>query len=70
MSGPGGRPTTLTGGWRELAAHVGGVGRLAALLGVSRRTIERWGGGVLPSPIVRDHVTAFARRRGIAIEWG
>ena len=64
------RPTTLPGPWAQLAQAAGGVGELARLLGVSRRTIERWGAGVLPGAIVREHVVTFARRRGVAIVWG
>lgn len=64
------RPTTLPGAWAQLARAAGGVGELARLLGVSRRTIERWGAGVLPGAIVREHVVAFAKRRGVAIAWG
>ena len=61
------RPTTLPSPWRELADHVGGVMALAAALGVSRRALERWGDGTRrPSAIVRQHVNAFARRRGVA----
>ena len=63
------RPTTLPGPWAQLAQAAGGVGELARLLGVSRRTIERWGGGVLPGTIVQEHVTAFAKRRGVVIVW-
>ena len=64
------RPTTLPGAWAQLAQAAGGVGELARLLGVSRRTIERWGAGVLPGAIVQEHVVAFAKRRGVAITWG
>jgi DNA-binding transcriptional regulator YdaS (Cro superfamily) len=64
------RPTTLPGPWAQLAQAAGGVGALARLLGVSRRTIERWGAGVLPGAIVRGHVIAFAKQRGVAIVWG
>jgi hypothetical protein len=64
------RPTTLPGPWAKLAQAAGGVGELARLLGVSRRTIERWGAGVLPGVIVQEHVVTFAKRRGVAITWG
>ena len=64
------RPTTLPGPWAQLAQAAGGVGELARLLGVSRRTVERWGTGVLPGAIVQEHVVAFAKRRGVAIVWG
>ena len=65
------RPTTLTGPWLALATGAGGVGELARLLGVSRRTVERWGSGDrVPGAIVQAHVIAFAKRRGVAIEWG
>lgn len=64
-----GRPSTLTGPWALLAEHLGGVGPLAEALQVSRRTIERWGAGLRPSPLVQAHVSAFAKRRGIDLTW-
>lgn len=64
------RPTTLPSPWIDLALAAGGVGELATLLGVSRRTIERWGAGTVPSAIVQAHVVAFAKRRGVEIAWG
>lgn len=40
-----GRPTTLPSPWLELADAAGGVGQLAAMLGVSPMTIWRWAHG-------------------------
>lgn len=40
-----GRPTTLPSPWLELADAAGGVGKLAAMLGVSPMTIWRWAHG-------------------------
>lgn len=40
-----GRPTTLPSPWLELADAAGGVGKLAALLGVSPMTVWRWAYG-------------------------
>lgn len=42
--GPG-KPSVLTGAWGDLAQAAGGVVALADILGVSRRTILRWGLG-------------------------
>jgi DNA-binding transcriptional regulator YdaS (Cro superfamily) len=61
------RPTVLTAPWSYLAARVGGVGALAALLGVSRRTIHRWATeGRVPSGAAQLGIRGAFVRRGIA----
>jgi hypothetical protein len=62
--------TSLSSPWRELAAKAGGVDALAQELHVSRRTLFRWSQGGEPKMrIIRDHVLAFFRRRGLASPW-
>lgn len=61
------RETTLPAPWREGAERAGGVGELAAALGVGRMTLWQWAAGRRqPHPIVRDAVDAWFRRRGLA----
>jgi hypothetical protein len=62
--------TTLPAAWAELARKEGGVGKLAKALGVSPRTLCRWGKGKQPQPIVQQYVTDFAKKRGVDITWG
>jgi hypothetical protein len=66
------RATTLRGPWLEASEKAGGVVRLAGELGVTYRTLHRWANGVFePPPIVRAHVEAWFRRRGLATPaWG
>jgi hypothetical protein len=65
-----GRPTTLPSPLRELAEHAGGVEALATALGVAVSTVRAWGAGTrMPGPIVRRHVNAWARRRGLQEPW-
>jgi hypothetical protein len=63
--------TTLPSPWRELAAALGGVAQLAEACGVTTRTVQRWARGELtPGPIVKRHVGALAKRRGLEEPWG
>lgn len=65
-----GRPITLPSPWGELAEAFGGVKELAEACGVERRAIGRWANGDrMPGPIVRKHVNALARRRGLSEPW-
>lgn len=64
--GANGRPASLTSPWRELAAHAGGVGKLATALGVTRLTIYRWAHGErTPSALEQTAIDTWARRRGL-----
>jgi hypothetical protein len=59
------RPTSLRGAWAKLAEAYGGVGKLAAALGVSKGTIWRWGtGGTIPSTSAMA-ITAVAEIKGV-----
>jgi len=64
-----GRPTTLPPPWAAFAAAAGGVGKLAATLGVSRRTIDRWGAGTIPNRHVQEYVIQEAKKLGVTITW-
>jgi len=61
--------TTLPKPWAALARRLGGVGKLAEALGVTPRTVARWGCGVLPQPIVQQYVVDFAKKHGVSIVW-
>ena len=52
-----------------MARRLGGVGKLAEALGVTPRTVARWGCGVLPQPIVQQYVVDFAKKHGVSIVW-
>jgi predicted transcriptional regulator len=45
------------------------VGKLAATLGVSRRTIDRWGAGTIPNRHVQEYVIQEAKKLGVTITW-
>ncbi len=60
------RPTTLPAPWAELAAAYGGVVALAERLGVSYRTLERWGHGeTRPSVLAVRELERLAKRKGV-----
>jgi len=61
--------STLTGPWAALAEACGGVGGLAARLGVHRDTVRRWGRGDRPGRLVRLAVNALARRHRVTAPW-
>ena len=63
------RKTTLPQPWSDLARHVGGVGVLAEMLGVSRRTIQMWGKGRQPSRLMQEHVSEFAKKYKVTLRW-
>ena len=54
------RPSTLPAPWGDLAAAHGGVGKLAAALGVAPSTIHRWAHGKInpsgPAKILIEHM--------------
>lgn len=65
-----GRPMALPSPWLELAEAFGGVAELAEACGVSRRGLNHWAAGDrVPGSIVRRHVNALARRRGLKEPW-
>jgi hypothetical protein len=49
-----------------MAKHAGGVAKLAAVLRVSRRTVNAWGHGVRPHYYARTAVERFCKEAGIA----
>jgi DNA-binding phage protein len=64
-------PITITGPWRKLVDHVGGVTALAQELGVTRNTIYTWINGTKsPRLPTRAHVDAFATKRGLQKPFG
>ena len=64
------RPTTLPPAWAALAARAGGVAALARALGVGVSTVRAWGAGTrVPTPIAREAVSGWARRRGLPEPW-
>jgi hypothetical protein len=65
-----GRPIELPSPWRELALALGSVTALAEACGASVRTVQRWAdGSMVPRAIVKKHVNALARRRGLEEPW-
>jgi hypothetical protein len=61
---------TLPEPWAALAHALGGVSALAEACGVQRLAIYRWAHGErVPGAIVKKHVNALAKRRGISVPW-
>ena len=61
-----GKPTTLPAAWLPLVEAAGGVGALATALGISARSIVRYGAGeAAPILAVRRAIDTWAKRRGI-----
>lgn len=62
------RPITLPDPFRALAEKVGGVARLAMVLGVTPRTIHRWATGAraLDGP-ARILVSSLLKKHGLAM---
>jgi hypothetical protein len=66
-----GRPITLPEPWAALAHALGGVGQLAAALGVTRRTVHRWATGASKASVLQQRdVRDRLRRRDLPSPWG
>lgn len=60
------RATTLPPVWEAMADAAGGVGHLAAVLGIHRTALWKWAHGLrTPHPLIANGVNAWARRRGL-----
>jgi len=58
-----GRPSKLPDPWLTLAAHCGGVGKLAAKLGTTYSTLWRWASGeTKPMPVFQVKIDALQKK--------
>ena len=61
-----GRPITASSPWKELAENIGGIGKLAEKLGVTRSTLNKWKLGVHRIPtLARKEVLRLCKYYGI-----